>query len=180
MCEIVRINEKAKYNRTVPEKKIMAITQEEFKEALRLFASGVTVVTTRDADENLHGLTVSAFCSLSLEPPLILICIDKHTGSHHAFEESGGFVVNILRDNQEHLSDQFASPLIDKFAGVEYVTNGSNLPLLKDALVNLECRLKSAFDGGDHTIFIGEIERSHISPGKPLVYCDGDYRKLDY
>lgn len=159
----------------------MAITQEEFKGALRLFASGVTVVTTKDAVENLHGLTVSAFCSLSLEPPLILICIDKQTGSHHAFEESGRFIVNILRDNQGHISDQFASPMIDKFAGVEYFTNGSNnLPILKNALVNLECRLERSCDGGDHTIFIGEIVWSHVSEGKPLVYCDGNYRKLDY
>lgn len=157
----------------------MAVTEEEFKDALSLFASGVTVVTTRDGEANLHGLTVSAFCSLSLRPPLILVCIDKRTGSHHAFEESGWFVVNILREGQEHISNQFASPLPDKFIDVEYFTNGNDLPVLRNALVNLECRLTGTCDGGDHTIFIGEVVRSRISAGKPLVYCAGDYRRLE-
>jgi len=158
----------------------MSITDAEFKAALSLFASGVTVVTTRDRDEKLHGLTVSAFCSLSLDPPLILICIDKSTGSHYAFEEGEGFVVNILKEDQEHISNRFASQVADKFRDIEYFTNGRDMPILKGALVNLECRLKSALDGGDHTIFIGEIEKLHIFEGKPLVYCDGSYRKLDY
>jgi flavin reductase (DIM6/NTAB) family NADH-FMN oxidoreductase RutF len=157
----------------------MSITEQEFKDALGLFASGVTVVTTKDRDENFHGLTVSAFCSLSLRPPLILVCIDKATGCHHAFEESGRFVVNILREGQEHISNQFATPLADKFTGIEYFTNGHNLPIIEGALVNLECRLQSTCDGGDHTIFIGEIERTRIRPGKPLVYCAGDYRRLE-
>ncbi len=156
----------------------MAITEEEFKDALSLFASGVTVVTTKDAAGNFHGLTVSAFCSLSLNPPLVLICIDKSTVSHYALEESVGFVVNILKEDQAHISNQFASPIPDKFVGIEYFTNGNNLPILKDSLVSLECRLKDACSGGDHTIFIGEIEKSHISTGKPLVYCDGNYQKL--
>lgn len=157
----------------------MAITEQEFKNALSLFASGVTVITTKDSDGIFHGLTVSAFCSLSLRPPLILICIEKTTGSHNAFEESGEFVVNILRENQAHLSNHFATPLDDKFMGIEYFTNGNNLPILKNALVSLECRLKNSYDGGDHTIFVGEIEKSHINEGKPLVYCEGNYRKLE-
>ncbi len=157
----------------------MPVSKEEFKNALSKFASGVTVVTTKDADGNLHGITVSAFCSVSLEPPLILICIDKKAGSHDVFEEKGSFVVNILNEDQHSISNQFASPIPDKFLGVEYHTNGNEIPILKNALVNLECNLKNAFDGGDHTIFIGEIEKSHISEGKPLVYCDGDYREIN-
>ncbi len=157
----------------------MAITEDEFKTALSLFASGVTVVTTKDADGNLHGLTVSAFCSVSLSPPLILICVDKKTGSHHAFEESLSFVVNILCEDQNDISNHFASPIPDKFKGIEYTLNENKLPVLKNALVNLECRLADAYNGGDHTIFIGEIEKSHIGEGKPLIYCEGSYQKID-
>lgn len=157
----------------------MPITKDEFKNALSRFASGVTVVTTKDNDGNLQGLTVSAFCSVSLEPPLVLVCIDKKTGSYHAFEESGCFVVNILSEEQQDISNQFASSIADKFAGIDYFTNGKDLPIIKDALVNLECNLKSAYDGGDHTIFVGEIEKSHTSEGKPLVYCHGQYREIN-
>jgi flavin reductase (DIM6/NTAB) family NADH-FMN oxidoreductase RutF len=155
----------------------MPITKEEFKSALSCFASGVTVVTTKDMSGQLHGLTVSAFCSVSLEPPLILICIDKKTGSHHAFEESGYFVVNILNEDQQNVSNQFASHLADKFTGIKYSTNANEIPILSEALVNLECSLKNAYDGGDHTIFVGQIEKSHISEdGQPLIYCRGQYQ----
>ncbi len=157
----------------------MTIKKDEFKEALSLFASGVTIVTTKDTDGNLHGLTVSAFCSLSLDPPLILVCIDKNTGSHHAFEESGGFIVNVLKENQAHLSAHFASPIKNKFAEIDFTSNEKNFPVLNDVLVNLECILKNSLDGGDHTIFVGQIEKSRISKGKPLIYCEGDYRTLD-
>ncbi len=156
----------------------MPITKEEFKNALSRFASGVTVVTTKDADGDLHGLTVSAFCSVSLEPPLILICIDKKTGSHHAFEESGTFVVNILSEDQEHLSNHFAGPIPDKFTEIEHETNGNDLPIIKNALVNLECELEHSYDGGDHTIFVGRVKKSKVFDGKPLLYCSGNYQEM--
>ena len=156
----------------------MPINKDEFRAALSRFASGVTVVTTKDTEGNLHGLTVSAFCSVSLEPPLILICIDKYTVSHYAFLESGCFVVNVLREEQIHHSNQFASPLADKFDGVAYYLNGEGVPVLQDALVSLECRLVNAHENGDHTIFIGQIEKSNISDGKPLVYFHGNYRAI--
>ena len=156
----------------------MPINKDEFRAALSRFASGVTVVTTRDADGNLHGLTVSAFCSVSLEPPLILICIDKHTASHYAFLESNHFVVNVLLEDQIHHSNQFAAPIADKFDGIEYYLGIEDIPILKDALVNLECRLVNAHDNGDHTIFVGQIEKSHIANGKPLVYFHGNYRTI--
>ena len=156
----------------------MPISRNEFRAALRRFASGVTVVTTRDKTGRLHGLTVSAFCSVSLEPPLVLICIDKETGSHHALEEIGAFVVNILREDQQHYSDLFASPLADKFDGIEFSETSDGLPVLKDMLVNLECRIVNSQPNGDHTIFIGEILKSDVADGEPLVYFHGNYRKL--
>ena len=85
------------------------INKDEFRAALGRFASGVTIVTARDAKGNLHGITVSAFCSVSLEPPLILVCIDVNTGSHHTLTQTDSFVVNLLRDDQQYISDRFAS-----------------------------------------------------------------------
>lgn len=154
------------------------ISKNEFRAALGRFASGVTVVTLKDADGRLHGITVSAFCSVSLEPPMILVCIDKRTGSHDAFKESGYFVVNILHENQQYLSDQFASHLTDKYEGIDYFENNRDIPVLKNALANLECRLVHFYDGGDHTIYVGEILKAHIYDGEPLIYFHGNYRKL--
>lgn len=153
----------------------MAIGTEEFRDALRNWASGVTVVTAKDREGNLHGITVSAFTSVSLEPPLVLICIDKFTGSHHAFAEGPHFVVNILSDWQENLSRQFATPLLDKFDNVEFNENADGVPVLGGALCNLECRLVFSYEGGDHTIFIGEIEKAIVREGKPLLYFQGSY-----
>ena len=155
------------------------INRDEFRAALGRFASGVTVITTVDAAGHKHGITVSAFCSVSLAPPLILICIERRTGSHHAFEQNEYFAVNILREDQSHLSNHFASHLDNKFDGIEYTVNEHGIPVLKDVLVNLECRRVNAHDTGDHTIYIGEIERSTITDGNPLVYFHGNYRRLD-
>lgn len=157
----------------------MAITSEVFKSCLSRFASGVTVVTTRDAGGNLHGLTVSAFSSLSLEPPLILICVHKKTGSHHAFDESKAFVVNVLCEDQRRISNRFASKTADKFEGIFYKKGIENIPVLEDCLANLECRLHDSFDGGDHTIFVGRIENAFVGNKNPLVYWHGCYRKLN-
>jgi flavin reductase (DIM6/NTAB) family NADH-FMN oxidoreductase RutF len=156
----------------------MAITNDEFRAALSRFASGVTVVTLKDKTGNLHGITVSAFCSVSLNPPLILVCIDNEAGSHYAFYEGKRFVVNILRDEQIEHSNQFASQIPDKFINIHHHEGLEGIPVLKDSLVNLECRLVESFAAGDHTVFIGEIERAHINEGNPLVYYLGSYRKI--
>ncbi len=153
------------------------ISKDEFRRALGKFASGVTIVTAKDADGRLHGITVSAFCSVSLDPPLILVCIDKNTGSHYALMQTDSFVVNILREDQQYLSDRFASYLPDKFEAVGYNLGINDLPVLEDALANLECRLVNSYAGGDHTIFVGQIERATIGDGDPLVYFHGNYRK---
>ena len=155
------------------------INKDEFRHALSRFASGVTVVTSKDAAGNLHGITVSAFCSVSLEPPMILICIDKNTGSHHALTETDAFVVNILREDQQYLSDRFASYLPHKFDEVEHTLGINDLPVIADALANLECRLVNSHPNGDHTIFVGQIEQATVRDGNPLVYFHGNYQKLE-
>lgn len=155
------------------------ISKDEFRAALSRFPSGVTIVTTKDGSGRLHGLTVSAFASVSLEPPLVLVCVDKRAGSHYAFAESGAFIVHILAEEHEQHSNRFASKIPDKFENVTYRTGIADIPALENALVTLECRLAHAHEGGDHTIFVGEIEHADIKDGKPLVYWHGDYRKLE-
>ena len=155
------------------------ISKDEFRAALARFPSGVTIVTTKDKDGKLHGLTVSAFASVSLEPPMILVCVHKRAGSHYAFEESGHFVVNILAEEHAAHSNQFAAQTADKFDGITYQNGIADIPVLENSLVALECRLAHAHEGGDHTIFVGEIECATINAGKPLVYWHGDYRKLE-
>lgn len=158
----------------------MTISSEEFRTALSNFASGVTIVTTKDAGEKIYGITVSAFCSVSLDPPLILVCIEKSAGSHAAFAESGVFVVNVLCEDQLSYSIRFASTLEDKFDGIKYRLGISGVPILEDSLASLECRLVNAHENGDHTIYIGQIENATVNgKGKPLLYFDGDYRALE-
>lgn len=153
----------------------MPVSEDEFRNALSRFASGVSVVTTKDAAGELHGITVSAFCSVSLEPPLVLICIEKITASHDSFLESKMFVVNILDDKQEYLSERFAAPAEDKFGDIEFRPGSGGIPVLIDALASLECRLVEKYDGGDHSIFVGQVEKAAVRSGEPLLYFRGNY-----
>jgi len=158
----------------------MAVTSDEFRAALSRFPSGVTVVTTKDGKDRLHGITVSAFCSVSLEPPLILVCIEKTASSHPALLESGVFVVNILAEGQRDLSEHFASQLEDKFHVVEHEPGIHGLPVLEGIAASLECRLHASYDGGDHTIFVGLIEKITVNNVRPLAYLHGDYRSIPH
>ena len=156
----------------------MPVTSTDFRTALSRFASGVTVVTTTDADGNRFGITVSAFCSVSLEPPLVLICIEKTTGSHHAFEQSGRFTVNILTEEQVNISEHFATLIEDKFAAVDHAIDEHGIPLLPSSLATLQCSLFKALDGGDHSIFLGLVEHVIVRDAGPLVYFKGTYRSV--
>lgn len=155
------------------------IGKDEFRAALSRFPSGVTIVTTRDREGRLHGITVSSFASVSLDPPMILVCIEKTTGSHYALQESEFFVINILAEGQENISNRFASPITNKFDELDYHTGTGEVPVLTNALVTLECRKAYAHEGGDHTIFVGLVEKSTVKDENPLVYWHGNYRKLE-
>ena len=155
----------------------MPIDDARFRQAMGHFASGVTVVTTASADE-LYGMTVSSFASLSLNPPLVLICIDKSVPSHDMIRDSGRFVVNILEERQEHLSRRFAATANDKFKGVAWHSGQLGLPVLDNTLAAIECRLRDALDGGDHTIFVGEVVDAEVREGAPLLYYRRGYREL--
>lgn len=153
----------------------MGVTEDQFRAALGRFASGVTVVTLRDGDGRRHGITVSAFSSVSLDPPLILVCIEKTAVSHHSFFETDRFAVNILSEDQAEVSNQFAFRQDDKFSGIEFETDEGGLPVLAGCLANLTCRVRNRFDGGDHTIFVAEVETVSTSDRRPLIYWMGKY-----
>lgn len=155
----------------------MPIDDARFRQVMGRFASGVTVVTTLFQGER-YGMTVSSFSSLSLDPPLVLICVDRRLSTHDALVGAGQFVVNILSDSQEHLSRQFASREADKFQGVAYSAGLLGLPVLDGALASIECRLHSTAPGGDHTILIGEVVAMEIGDGDPLLYYRSGYREL--
>lgn len=156
----------------------MPVSPEEFRAALSRFASGITVVTSVDASGFPHGITVSAFCSVSLDPPLILVCIDRTTGSHHAVIETGVFVVNFLAAGQDEISERFSLTDIDKFELGGFRNGIGGVPVLDESLVSLECTLRSTFDGGDHSIFVGQVESVRVRDVAPLVYFHGSYRDL--
>lgn len=156
----------------------MTVDQASFRRALGQFASGVTVVTTLGKDGSLLGLTVSSFCSVSLDPPLVLVCIDNRSETHDGFEASGVFGVSILAEGQEEWSNRFAFAGAEKFSGVELRRGEHLVPLVPGALAHLECRVSAALPGGDHTIYLGEVLRLEVTAGKPLLYHASGYHGL--
>ena len=156
----------------------MAVSHEEFRQALGRFASGVTVVTCKCDLGNPCGLTVSAFSSLSLEPPLVLICIDRRASVYADLKEGSCFAVNVLAQDQESVSRRFASRDEDRFKGIGYREGKTGAPLIEGALAFIECRVVHSYAGGDHTIFVGQVEASEVSDGKPLLYFRGGYSSI--
>jgi flavin reductase (DIM6/NTAB) family NADH-FMN oxidoreductase RutF len=156
----------------------MPIDEALFKLAMSHFASGVTVVTT-EHDGTPYGMTVASFASLSLHPPLVLICIEQSVKTHDMLAAAGKFGVNILSQEQAEVSGRFASKKIeDKFAGVAWSRGELGMPLIDDSICALECRVQHELPGGDHTIFVGEVVTARTSEGPPLVYFRSGYRQL--
>jgi flavin reductase (DIM6/NTAB) family NADH-FMN oxidoreductase RutF len=151
----------------------------QFKLAMSHFASGVTIVTT-EHEGKPFGMTVAAFSSLSLHPPLILVCIEKTVKTHDAIAGAGTFGVSILNSKQADVSNRFASRAEDKFAGTEVVRGALGVPLIAGAITRLECRLTNRLDGGDHSIFIGEVVDAVTEEGEPLVYYRSGYREVRF
>ncbi len=154
------------------------IGPDDFRRVLGHFATGVTILTTADPEGRPTGLTASAFCSVSLDPPLVLICVDHKSQSFPALSESRGFAVNVLSAAQEDLSRRFASTRLDKFDGVAYTPGLHGAPVLQDALAQIECETVSRHVQGDHTIFVGRVERARVGSGEPLLYFRGRYERL--
>jgi flavin reductase (DIM6/NTAB) family NADH-FMN oxidoreductase RutF len=159
----------------------MAIEREQFKAALRRWASGVTIVTTECGGQRF-GLTASAFSSVSIDPPLVLVCPDRRSKTLPFLRMSGVFTVNLLASDQDSLSERFATSGNERlrFEGLVCSTGKTGAPRLPGALVALDCRTVSLHDAGDHVICVGEVMDADVSaPGAPLVYYDGRYRTLD-
>lgn len=157
----------------------MTVDPDTFRSALGRFASGVTVVTSRDGSGRDHGLTVSAFCSLSLEPPLVLVCIDQEASMHPVLDQATHFAVNILANGQEAIARRFAAPETDRFEGIGFVRGTTGAPILDDVLAYVECRKMSVTIGGDHTIVVGEVEHAEARSSGPLLYYRGGYAQLE-
>ena len=145
-----------------------------FRRCLGQFATGITVVTTRSGDAHC-GLTVNSFTSLSLDPPLVLFCIDRRAGSLPAFLEASHFAVNILGSRQVHLSRHFANPSAEKFASVPWRAGRTGVPVLEDVVAHFECRRVAAHDGGDHVIVVGHVEHYARYEGDALLFVQGRY-----
>lgn len=155
------------------------IDADTFRSVLGRFASGVTIVTTHDAQGVDHGMTVSAFCSLSLDPPLVVFCVDHAASMHDLLLDHPTCGVSILSSNQEAYSRRFADQDNERFDGIAYSRGESGAVLLEDALAHLECRLVAHHDGGDHTLFIAQVDRAEPRHGRPLLYYRGGYAQLE-
>ncbi|GAA3440884.1 flavin reductase family protein [Planomonospora venezuelensis] len=148
------------------------------RDALGQFATGVAVVTTVTPAGERAGVTVNSFTSVSLDPPLVLWCLSRRAPSAPLFLAAGRFAVNVLREDQDHLSRRFATPAPDKFAGVANRPGPGGLPVLAGTLACFACRTVTVHEGGDHVIVVGEVEHFHRSQGEPLVFHAGGYRAV--
>ena len=157
----------------------MSVNADEFRAILGRFAAGVTVFTSRDAAGGDHGMTVSAFCAVSLSPPLVLACIALDADMYAVARDATHFGVSVLTDAQEALSRRFADVPDNRFDGIGFVRGETGVVLLDDALGHLECRRVAWHDAGDHAICVGEVVRARTGDGHPLLYYRGGYAQLD-
>lgn len=155
----------------------VSVSPSEFKRALSHWASGVAVITTRAADGEPVGLTATSFASLSLEPPLVLFCLGVDSTGREAFVAAQGFAVHMLHEDQEALSNRFATKGGDKFVGLEWSEGRWGAPLLPGCLAVLECRTHTQVPEGDHIIMVGAVEGIHIRGGAPLLYFGAAYHR---
>ena len=147
----------------------------EFRNALGRFATGVTVVTTCDSEGNRLGLTVSSFNAVSMEPPLVLWSLDRGSSTLPVFEAASHFAVNVLGSDQTEISNRFASREEDKFGELACRDGAGGVPLLPDCVAHFECKTVHRYDGGDHIIFVGQVEAFERRQGEALIFHDGSY-----
>lgn len=157
----------------------MTISLDEFKAGMRRLAAGVALITTRGTDGARGGLTATAVCSLTAEPPSLLVCVNRRNGSYAAIQGAGCFAVNMLAVDDRPLADRFASPIpaVSKFDQGVWQTARTGAPLLESALVAFDCKLSRSLEAGSHDILIGEIQavRTRTTEGKPLLFAHGGY-----
>ncbi len=157
----------------------MPVSTDALKQVLSRWATGVTIVTAR-AGDRIHGMTVSAFSEVSIEPPLVLVCADKTSNTHPLIAEGGVFAVNVLASDQVELSNRFASKEDEhrRFVGLDYESGRTGAPLLAGTLASLDCTVVAAHDAGDHVIYVGRVEEVRCPDGEPLVHYARGYHRL--
>lgn len=156
-----------------------SVTANNFRAAMASFAAGVTVVTTMDSSDRPHALTATAFSSVSVAPPLCLVCIDRRSRTYQSVVRRGCFAVNILNADQRSLSVHFASSIVDKFEVVRWRAGEvTGCPIIEGALAWMECSISEIYSGGDHDIFLGRVASVQVHDGTPLVYWRGSYSSL--
>lgn len=155
------------------------VSAAEFRQVCGQFATGITIVTTVAGDGSPQGMTANSFTSVSLEPPMVLVCVDLRAGRMlECFEQAGRFAVNILAEAQKELSNRFARQGLDRFEGVSFEQGTSGMPLLPGSLATMECIIRQSVDAGDHRILLGEVTGAAIQAGVPLLYYGSGYRLL--
>ena len=160
----------------------MSLSPAEFRKAMGCFATGVTIVTV-DLDGEVHGMTANAFASVSLDPLLLLVCVDHSARTHAHLHAKKRFGINVLAEDQRAISEYYAQPAYtheraEQEAGARFERTAQGTPMLQGALAYLECKLQSAQEAGDHTIFIAEVEDVVVREGEPLLFFRGAYRKI--
>ena len=155
----------------------MSIDARELRNALSTFATGVTVVTCKDAEGTPVGATASSFNSVSMDPPLVLWSVTKSIHSANAFINAEEFVINVLGSDQTEISNGFARSGEDKFAGVDTEAGIGGVPMLKDCVTRFQCKTWATYDGGDHEIIVGEVVEMDSSDKEGLVFYRGGYAK---
>jgi flavin reductase (DIM6/NTAB) family NADH-FMN oxidoreductase RutF len=160
----------------------MGLSAAEFRKAMGRFATGVTIITL-DLEGEVHGMTANAFASVSLDPMLILVCVDHSARTHAHMHAKKRFGINILSEQQREISEYYARAVptqgnAEEEAGARFDRTAKGTPILHGALAYLECRLQSAEDAGDHTIFIAEVEDVVVRSGEPLLFFRGKYAKI--
>jgi flavin reductase (DIM6/NTAB) family NADH-FMN oxidoreductase RutF len=155
-----------------------AVTGDLFRKAAGRFATGITIATVVDSDGVPHGLTVNSFTSVSLQPPLVLVCIAHAAVTVECFRTAKYFGINILASDQRELSDHFARKGHDRFATIEWTPGQTGVPLLPGVLALMECEVYSTVRAGDHDIFLGEVMRIEVEDRRPLLYWSSSYHTL--
>lgn len=160
----------------------MTLNPSDFRKAMGCFATGVTIITL-DLDGEVHGMTANAFTSVSIDPLLVLVCVDHSTRTHAHMHAKKRFGINVLCEDQRAISEYYARPArthehAEAEAGARFERTSHGTPMLEGALAYLECRLHSSEEAGDHTIFIAEVEDVVVREGDPLLFFRGKYRKV--
>lgn len=158
----------------------MSVNEQDFKNALKLWASGVTVVTSKTENSGLKGMTATSFTSVSLDPPQILVCINKTADTGDAVLEGKSFAINILKADQQEISNQFAGSTSQeqRFANVNWHEGETGSPVIDDALASIECTVVQQVLAGTHWVIIGEVQSVSCRSGEPLLYYNSAYREL--